>query len=166
MVLEFDRFFDFLAILNRQGMKKNGFLLIMMTIVIVGCENFGSSAFRIRNNSSHIVSVYAEYLLSDTILTIQKPNFFLKIDSEKAREFYDSYVDDVDFERLKKENLTIFIFDQNVLDNYSWDAIQENNMYLKRYECSYQEFHNLNWEISYPPTEEMKNVKMYPPYGE
>jgi len=36
---------------------------------------------------------------------------------------------------------------------------------LRRYDLTPEDLELLNWEVPYPPTEVMKNMKMWPPYG-
>lgn len=60
----------------------------------------------------------------------------------------------------------VYVFDEEILASTPWDTIGKYYMILRRYDLTLGDLKMLNWEISYPPTEEMKNVKMYPPYGE
>jgi hypothetical protein len=69
------------------------------------------------------------------------------------------------YENTLKDSLHIFIFEENVLATYTWEEVVDNYMVLKRYDLSLQDLQQLNWQISYPPSGAMKDMKMYPPYG-
>jgi hypothetical protein len=72
------------------------------------------------------------------------------------------------YSRLKKDpwndTVCFFILDADTLNTYSWEEIQNNYKILQRYDISPKEIKALKYEISYPPDERMKNIKMYPPY--
>ncbi|GHU85653.1 hypothetical protein FACS1894153_1260 [Bacteroidia bacterium] len=67
---------------------------------------------------------------------------------------------------LPKDTLSIFVFNYDTLKNYTWEEINENYKILVRYDLSYNDLNMLKFTIHYPPTIEMKNMKMYPPYKE
>jgi len=46
----------------------------------------------------------------------------------------------------------------------SSDTIRKYVPVIQRYQLTLQDLERLNYVVTYPPTEEMKNVKMYPPY--
>jgi len=64
------------------------------------------------------------------------------------------------------DTLMIYIFDEEVLKNNAWEDVINNYLVLQRYDLSLQDLEKLNWKICYPPTEAMKDMKMYPPYKE
>jgi hypothetical protein len=57
------------------------------------------------------------------------------------------------------DSLRVYILDAHVLEQ---DLAYKT---LKRYDLSLYDLQELDWTISYPPTEAMKGMKMYPPYG-
>jgi hypothetical protein len=59
----------------------------------------------------------------------------------------------------------VYIFDANVLATVSWSTIAKNHIVLQRYDLTKEDLQRLDWEITYPPNEAMKDVKMYPPYN-
>jgi hypothetical protein len=70
-----------------------------------------------------------------------------------------------------KDTVSIYIFNKDTLDVYSWQVIQQNYKILQRYDLSLEDINNLKDKygipvIAYPPNEKMKNMKMYPPYEE
>ena len=147
-------------------MKKNILLLLLGMFLLFGsCEKLIPTYYSIRvhNNSDQTIYYYAEYILPDTTLSINKPRWLYKVNPGKADEFYDSDVNDEKFKRMKNERITLFVLDKNVVDTYEWEYIRENNMILRRYEFLIKELYAGN--VFYPPDWRMENIKMYPPYG-
>ena len=68
------------------------------------------------------------------------------------------------YENTLKDTLYIFIFEEDVLANHSWADVVDKNLVLQRYNLSLHDLQQLNWQISYPPSEQMKDMKMYPPF--
>ena len=62
--------------------------------------------------------------------------------------------------------MSIYLFDAETVDNTPWETIREEYKVLKRYDLSLEDIQFLDYEISYPPTEQMKDMRMYPPYEE
>ena len=60
----------------------------------------------------------------------------------------------------------VYVFDAEVIENTSWDVVARDYLVLKRYDLTLEDLKRLDWKITYPPAEAMKNVKQYPPYGE
>ncbi len=59
----------------------------------------------------------------------------------------------------------VFVFNADTLETHGWDYAKEHNMVMQRYDLSLTDLQNLNWTLTFPPTEEMRNIKMWPPYG-
>jgi hypothetical protein len=70
------------------------------------------------------------------------------------------------FKGLPKDTLSVFIVNNDTINKYSWDGIRENYNILIRYDLSLKNLKNLKYTIPYPPTDAMRDMKMYPPYGE
>ena len=71
---------------------------------------------------------------------------------------------------LPKDTLSIFYFQADTINKYSWEEIRHDYKVLCRYDLSSEDIRLLYDkygipEIPYPPTAAMKNMKMYPPYG-
>ena len=60
----------------------------------------------------------------------------------------------------------IFIFDAKVVENTPWEVVAKDYLVLKRYDLTLEDLQRLNWKITYPPTEAMKDIKQWPPYSE
>lgn len=71
------------------------------------------------------------------------------------------------------DTLSFYIFDADSVDLYSWDTVLKYNMVLQRYDLSMQDYKELNKSllvgevvtIYFPPSEDMKHIHMWPPYG-
>lgn len=68
-------------------------------------------------------------------------------------------------EREKIDTVCVFVFKTEVLEQFSWDSIRSNYLVLQRYDLSYEDVANSNYEICFPPSEAMKHIHMWPPYG-
>jgi hypothetical protein len=68
------------------------------------------------------------------------------------------------------DTLSVFIIDLDTLDYYSWDTVVKYNMVLQRYDISLSDMEELEKNrhssiLFFPPTEDMKHIHMWPPYG-
>lgn len=64
------------------------------------------------------------------------------------------------------DTVSFFIFDVNVVDTCSWDDIVQNYWVLQRYDFTKDDLDRIRCQISYPPSPEMKDIRMWPPYEE
>jgi hypothetical protein len=145
------------------------FSTIILLLLLGSCEKLIPVYYtiRVRNNSNQAIYYYAEYILPDTMLSINKPRWLGKVNPGGKDEFYDNDVNDEKFKRMENERITLFVLDKNVVDTYEWEYIRENNMILRRYEFLIKELYADNGRnVFYPPDERMKDIRMYPPYGE
>ena len=62
------------------------------------------------------------------------------------------------------DTLTVYVFDASVVENTPWEIVARDYLVLKRYDLSLEDLRRLDWRITYPSTEAMKNIKQYPPY--
>lgn len=54
------------------------------------------------------------------------------------------------FEDLKKESINglyLYLFDPNIIRNFSWETVRKENMYLKKYVLTIDELNKANWKI-------------------
>lgn len=109
---------------------------IIMLFICAECKNFPESVHRIRvrNQSSQAISVFAVYILPDTVLPAQQPEM-KTISPGEFKDIYDNEVGDDEFERFfNNEKLTLFVLSSDTLAKYSWTSITEKYIILKRYE--------------------------------
>ena len=64
-----------------------------------------------------------------------------------------------------EDTIMFFVFDAYTVENIPQMTITDKYLVLRRYDLSKEDLILLNWNLYYPPTEEMKHMKMYPPYG-
>lgn len=66
-----------------------------------------------------------------------------------------------DGRRIPSDTLMIFVMDAELLESKNTHI---NNAIIQRYDLSLQDLQQINWTLTYPPNESMKNIKMYPSY--
>jgi hypothetical protein len=148
-------------------MKKIRNLILISLIFLSGKCEIPNEYFslRVRNNFEKQISFYlgdfnADFQYSDTL--INKSNITRTATSTASVDIRREW-EDVILE-LPKDTLSIFIFTTDVVKNVSWDKIREDYLVLKRYDLSVDDLKLLEFEVSYPPTPEMANIRQYPPY--
>ena len=154
-------------------MRKFRMVVIMLLIpVLMGgsCENDDenchdridflnktSRTLYVKKEESIILSRYNGYPYSDSYKTLPNEN--------NNTAFFNVFSGRSDcYENTLKDTLYIFIFEEDVLVNHSWADVVDKNLVLQRYDLSLKDLQQLNWQISYPPSEQMKEMKMYPPF--
>lgn len=70
------------------------------------------------------------------------------------------------FQVLHIDTLIIQVFDSRIIDEYTWEKIRSDYMILQQYFVSLENLQSVDWEITFPPTPEMKDIKMWPPFEE
>ena len=63
------------------------------------------------------------------------------------------------------DTLMVWIFDVQENMHMGWDSVIDNHVVLQNYYLSIKDLQSLDWRIYYPPTPEMRKMKMWPPYG-
>jgi len=125
--------------------------ILIVFIVLLGCEHFADKQYgiRIRNHSNYSISVYGDYILPDTMLTPNYPNIRVFKQGE-SNQLLATEVGDPELERFKNEKLTIFIFSTDTLNKYSWNEVVEGYKVLKRYEINQQDLIDMGGAVTYP----------------
>ena len=147
-------------------MKQLKFVVSLFTfLTFMACPYLDyQKSFIFSNNSDRDVYIYLGVasrelggsLYPDTaIAEVKCGEPYKKGDS---RQYCYNYENDLD-------TLCLFIFDADTFNTYSWEEIKYGYKILQRYDISHENIKNLKFNISYPPTGAMKNMKMYPPYG-
>ncbi len=147
-------------------MKQLRFIsLLSIFPILVACLVMDyDQSFRFTNNSDSDVYIYLGVvdrslggtLYPDTAVSEIRAGVLFKR-GESRHYSYSSAKEDI-----WVDTLSLFIFDADVFDTYSWEEIKNDYKVLKRYDLSPQDLRQLNYIIHYLPTEEMKNIKMYP----
>lgn len=122
------------------------------------------------NNSEKAIYTYFGGAYPDTLFDIRvpsSPRSIYKVEPYERnttalwnRDYWES-----DFKVgwiIPSDTLMIYIYDAELYDSKTFTHVK--NTIIQRYDLSLQDLQWLNWKISYPPSEAMKNIKMYPPY--
>ena len=156
------------------------FLIIIFCVLLFqACPmDHGTIFLSLENNSNDTLAVYiADGSLTaypDTLLPnnhndvrlggVPKGNMTFDIYSYKSGGSQEKFV--------KKNTISIFILDCNNAMNvkglnwdYIWQEMNYGKRFLWRYDLSFNDIERLNFLLSYPPDERMKDMKMWPPYG-
>ena len=142
-------------------------VLFIVLLMLSACPDYDQN-FRFYNNSTREVYIYLgaisrEFggtLYPDTAISRVRAGMLYK----QGSSFFYSY--DSGKEDIWVDTLSLFIFDADTFNMYSWEEIQSGYKILQRYDISPENIKALKYNLSYPPTEAMKDIKMYPPYGQ
>lgn len=126
-------------------MKKLVYLLLFSLLFSCPSDNDYDKEdyLTIKNNSTYNVYRYSGGY--EPILNVVPPveNSLILANSEVIiSEVYKRLLSD-------GETWYIWLFDQEVVNNNSWEDIVENDMYLIRYDLTLQNLIDMNWEIDY-----------------
>ena len=66
----------------------------------------------------------------------------------------------------KTDTVSFFLFDKELIDGVSWDRVVEEYLVLQRYDMTSSDLKRVNCCFYYPPTAIMKDMHMWPPYGQ
>ena len=147
-------------------MKVLKFIVLLFVLLMFStCDYYQD--FMFKNNSTRGVHIYFEaynrklgkIVYPDTAIPIERVDNLYR---QGERFFYTYATGKVD---PWVDTLSLFIFDADTLNMYSWEEIRSGYKILQRYDISPEDIKALKYNIFYPPTEAMKNIKMYPPYG-
>ena len=70
------------------------------------------------------------------------------------------------FSYFPQDTISIFLFDEETVENVPWETVVKEYLVLQRYDLSIEDFKRLDNDIHYPPTPEMRDIHMWPPYEE
>jgi len=140
-------------------------LFIAIIFIAAGCPYLVESVdlITIQNYSNDTIRYYASYIYPDTSMSNSKPRL-IRINPQNFG-FLDSKKDWEKVLTPPNDTVSIFFLSESVVNTYDWDEVRNKYLILKRYDLSLDDLKLLKWTIHYPPTEEMKDMKMYPPYG-
>jgi hypothetical protein len=140
-------------------MKKMFLIIISLFLLNTGCNDLIEKIVPLKyiihvyNNSNIDIYYYPTYILPDTLLPANKPQYLREVPSGGVKEFYDFMVDDPKFTRLDAgEQISIFILSKAIVDTHDWTEICKKNMILTRYEFNTEELKNIGYgyRIYYP----------------
>ena len=144
-------------------------LFVILILIFVCCKDYSIGHYSIYNNSGRPICYYMPWMhgihYPDTVLPEKSPNY-IPIDKSRHSSYGEGKnVEDQLFALFPTDTISVFFFDPDTLVKYKWEIIRQKYKMLIRYDLSRSDLKKLNWCIYYPPTEAMKEMKMYPPYG-
>lgn len=144
------------------------FSVIIIVFCILGCGKlFGEKFYTLGvfNNTSKLIRPYlgTNPAFPDTTLPIKKPGS-VKVGSALKFDFTSQIPWSNIISELPADTLSIYLFDDNIFSSDDWADIRENYKILMRYDLSIEDLERLNWKVTYPPSENMKDIKQFPPY--
>ena len=150
-------------------------ILFLTLVVCPSCDPMLAELY-LTNNAEHAISTYVadgwcsgfsyptttlpsksnlnEYCLTESILG--NACIFAK-DIWNKKDFLNS---------TQQGILSIYIFDQRIVDAEGWDSVLANNEYIVRYDLTQRDLDALHFQLFYPPSESMRDIQMFPPYEE
>lgn len=149
------------------------FLIALLIVTFTECEIKSDSRYPIflNNNGTHSIDAYLALggnmgiQYPDTILPMSNKNVITGI-KKKERFIYSSGLEwSINLSNLAKDTVSIYFFHSDTLSTYSWEEVREKNKILKRYDLSLEDLEMLNFEVAYPPTPQMENIKQYPAFN-
>ena len=168
-------------------MKRNIIVSLAFLLTLCSCHSLLNSWYttlELANDSEHSIIVYwalgnhpegTEYpdtILADVYFRQDSPSdtsiiYNLVQSGEYAVVKLDGFeIEDYFALCLEEDTLSVFVIHGDTALMRPWKDIKENNNYIVRYDLSYSDYLNLNERIPFPPTEAMRDMKMWPPYEE
>ncbi len=158
---------------------KKIFVVIFLLGILQGCILYTDYLYGLRMNNNSSNKVVAGFtfdtneiycygsLYPDTLLPDNKTSIFLEpIEIDEERSIYSSECSYDRWFDSNSDKISIFVFDQDTLNKYSWTEVKESYNILIRYDLTYDDIEKLDYTIPYPPTEEMKEMQIYRPHSE
>ena len=159
--------------------------ILFLCLLFGGCEGIyfdRAMDFSFYNNADYRIAVYsplipphsqpAPIVYPDTMLPFSCPSLNLLEIKEHSYEMYhsSSSLDYSDmYNRCNADTISFFVISIDTLYLYGWDSVRRSNNILQRYDLSSEDCQYLyesdNDGPCFPPPPEMKNMKMWPPYG-
>lgn len=164
---------------NRLKMKHSIVIGIAFCLTLSGCESWmeehlGRTIVDFQNNAEYEISVYSILIPPYSLHTIIYPDTNLpfaipRVVDVKAGDYqtiYDSRTNLEDFyKEYSTDTISLFVFSTELMHTAGWDSIRNFYAVLQRYDISLNDFRSMFYHPTFPPTEEMRNIKMWPPYG-
>ncbi len=160
--------------------------ILVLCLLFCGCDGiYCDSCFDLiyKNNADYPISVYSilippheeltPIVYPDTSLPVMcNPTYIVDI-APHDNEWYSCEGDLIPsiYRSYHADTISIFFFSTDTLYLHGWDSVQKSYNILQRYDISVEEYKYLTEKIPgldfmcFPPSPEMKDIKMWPPYG-
>lgn len=140
------------------------YLLLLLVFGFASCYDYSEPDYNIyvNNQSSCEIVACCGYFYPDTTFERYLYHAEIGLGARGIILQYNSVLN------LRPENrndtLSVFILSAATVLNNDWHSIATNYNILIRYELSNIDIKKLNSIIPFPPSQAMKDMKMYPPY--
>ncbi|MFR8802900.1 MAG: hypothetical protein ACLVGR_00150 [Anaerovoracaceae bacterium] len=148
-------------------------ILFLGCAILPGCDKFIVFDYYLRGECDAVYCYVPEKGIpckKDTTISFTAEELvLLRLNKYQDGQKYgriDYGIGDIDglFRKWNCDTVSFFIFDSKVVENNTWEEVGRNYMVLQRYDFSKEDLARLNCRIFYPPTEEMSEIHMFPPY--
>lgn len=152
-------------------MKNIWLVIVCLCFFLISCEK-KDVHYQIwfNNNTDYCIGVFYDPYYPDT--TIAYPWFpadstECKIQPDGNRVYTNGHFKSTfeSFFESTNDKLMFFVFDYDTITTCEWQDVVDDYMVKQRYDVSLYDLNQLDWRITFPPGEEMRNIKMWPPYG-
>lgn len=160
------------VLINQKSHMRTIYLFFTIVILCNSCVNYYDVNYV--NNANFDIYYGGAYggafqcypdtsIFTDSVRgTIQANSYIICASHEPIEDQIQRYI--------PSDTLSIFYFHPDTLKKYTWEEVRQGYKVLQRYDLSIEDIQKLKNkndvpEIPYPPTEAMRNIKMYPPYG-
>ena len=152
---------------------------VLLCLTFCGCETWmedhiGRTIVNFQNNAEYEISVCSALIppydssvimYPDTSLPLQMPRV-VNIRTGDYQTIFDARTDLGDvYAQYRTDTISLYVFSTELLSTVGWDSLRTTYSVLQRYDICLNDFRLLHHYPTFPPTEEMRNIKMWPPYG-
>ncbi len=133
--------------------------ILLFSFVLFSCKarKCQHDSIKVNNNSSAAIYIIGDPHYPDSNLSIRYKSGSLINDSSRKKIsphqsgllFGHQCAEDI-FDKDNNSKMMLFIFDANTIENTPWSQVVSNNLYIKRYDLSYNDMNSMGWEINYP----------------
>ena len=136
---------------------KNLFIVLLIQVLINACSYKNTdNCHKVRtflNKTDKTLFVdFGSYPLSVAENYVSNPfiaNPSFKILPRETNNTALSYGNCLEDSFQKAQKISVFVFDADIVQNTPWETIKANEIYLKRYDLTLQDWQNNNWTITY-----------------
>ena len=150
------------------------FLLLFCICLTNACNKENEKchfSIKITNSSEKVLYLNKKFAMHDhDTLSLIGMSYFSTTSRDihkgtRRATFANRCIEDLFLREKDTYFFSIYLFDATVVKYNVWEVVNRDYLVLKRYDFSMEELNRLDWRISYPPTEAMKDIKQWPPYG-
>lgn len=140
-------------------------LIVMILLISATCEKdkcvnnmLGEADYRLKihNNSSRTITYEMQFNFPDTSLWYVQmydleanPTRVIKPGAVQTVQLLGRCWESVFADELPSGKLHLFLFDEQVIKNNTWETVRSNYMILKRLTYTLDELKSMDWQITY-----------------